>query len=711
MELILNMNTTFQQGQKETPSKGLTPLIKSDLYEDHAEGIHHIIRKDLIPYSIKLHNNQFLSTGNFDMAAIKEGKAMVNSKTYSCGNFITSTQKENWNRQEGEVKPSKFSKTEVEKELHKELHIPSNLKYNIGREEPTSKYRSAGKLKGHARHRSGEEAGNLVESPAAPLEKNISLVKQPKKESALSKAAKESSSRVSPPKSPANGRSPKRTAQLSGFNNQKEEFQHAASPAKHSEDSDEESINEFDLESDEDAAQRKSPSNQQHPQQVPSAQGSKPVQREPQMMMEMDDDDDFNQDLFFPPQANEASQFIPPMYPNPVQLSPPHLAAHPQENIPGAHSHQHHQMKSSQAANESLLKLFESIRDQCLAQLLNKKSGKKVDQSSILEDEFPQAACTEQYTPAQLLEMSFSSKPSSMEVQAFLRSQNPQSLNFAANYLCKHLENLIFNKFGNYVVQFLVTIHEPSKKLASNLTLSNFVAYAENEYGSRIMQKLCTISPEYCLSALRSFYKNFDQLIKNITGSILLSKLISASKNEEDYLFAIQILEHNKEYLRKAYFNRMLSTLVSCCSEKTLQYIVTLIKNHIWILMNDKFGNYVLQIMVERHQQLGTSLVKMTCLKYFSVILSRKYPKFLLIKMIEMEPDKEFCTQLMEKIAELDDNALYAVLSKRESAMLLLLILAKTKEQNIPLLVDRILDLVYKIHHNEFSHCKRWSDL
>lgn len=348
--------------------------------------------------------------------------------------------------------------------------------------------------------------------------------------------------------------------------------------------------------------------------------------------------------------------------------------------------------------------VFDNLKDKCLAQLLNKKGNRRLNQSAIVEEE--EIEQDEFYSPSQLMNMSLQSKESSVKVQAYIKTLNIQGLNHVAHYLCSNINYLITDKFGNYVVQFLVDIHQPSRNYVCDLCLKNYAKFAENEYGSRIMQKLASINPGFCSLALGLFYKSFDHLIKNITGSILLSKLISCSQNENEYRFCISILENNKEYLRKAYFNRMLATLVSTCSQAMLSHAVYCMKTHVWVLMNDKFGNYVLQIVVERNEQEGSKLIKLACLKNFSLILTRKYPKFFLIKMVEMETTAEFCSRLMGSIIDMDDESLWGIISKKDSAMLMLLLISKQRPDLVEYCSDKLLKLLSTTNAGELLHCK-----
>lgn len=171
-----------------------------------------------------------------------------------------------------------------------------------------------------------------------------------------------------------------------------------------------------------------------------------------------------------------------------------------------------------------------------------------MDQNTIVNEEKIHQG--EFYTPKQLLGMSFESKEASIKVQAYMKTLEDEELNQVASYMCRNINHLSMDKYGNYVVQFLVELHRPSRDFVHNLCLDNFVKFSENEYGSRIMQKMASISPKFCSMALKVFAKNFDRLIKNITGSILLSKLISCSQNSQEYRFAIEIMQNNKEYLK-----------------------------------------------------------------------------------------------------------------------------------------------------------------
>lgn len=594
-----------------------------DLYQEPSEGMHYFVRKDSTSYSFKP-PTPFLSTGNFDQVIqASRVKGPMNPKTFSCGNFLTSTTKEDW-MSHLDFPMTRFQNYDLK-------HSPTNLKFCVGNEVPEHHKFTRNPVRGIPRRRSGEalefaEASDEGEDYSHII--TLSMAKPQHRSQPLeppsifrppSEILQDSKHLPSTQKTPTpahHGKSATRQVQPSGGSDS------------------EASVNEFEMRSDEEP---------------PS---SSPPRK--------------STDLVSNEIKEEDEEEMPTGTPN------------------------------------SLGHLFSDLRNQCLNQLLNKKASKR-QELSMVEDNLE--AEDADYTLEELVQLSLSDKDSSIKVQSYLKMQTPEDLEYVADFLCGQVDRLALNKFGNYVVQYLIQIHEPSREVVAKVTLDNFVTYAENEYGSRIMQKLCTLSPNYCHNALRLFSKSFDRLIRNITGSILLSKLISSSQEEKDYLFALRILDSNKDYMRKAYFNRMLSTLVSCCSDQTLQEVVSIIRNHIWVLMNDKFGNYVLQVILERGQATGTSLVQAACLKNHHIIMTRKYPKFLLIKIVELEDRSgDFSSQMIKKLVELDDATLYSILEKRDSAMLMLLILSRLPPCNLSRPSERLVKVLgHQGHH--LPHC------
>ena len=293
------------------------------------------------------------------------------------------------------------------------------------------------------------------------------------------------------------------------------------------------------------------------------------------------------------------------------------------------------------------------------------------------------------YSPDTVLKMSIASREDSIKVQEYLASLDPINLDLMATFLSFNLDTLIFDKLGNYVVQQIVGLHEETLQTVIDMSLQDFSRYATDEYGSRLLQVVCTLSGDFNSKALKLFEANFDDLITNIAGSILLSKLIATASSEENYMFILRLVEVKKSYLQMAYFNRLLTTLVSCCSDKMLSDVVKVVKSHAWSLMNDKFGNYVLQILFTRDHMQGVKICKEVCKSNAEAVLFRKYPKFFLLKIYELNRYNGFLRELIKIVLQGDDTLLKDLAMKKDTSSLFLTLLTTLKPEEIVKIKNR----------------------
>jgi len=308
-------------------------------------------------------------------------------------------------------------------------------------------------------------------------------------------------------------------------------------------------------------------------------------------------------------------------------------------------------------------------------------------------------------TLQELLESSCASKTSSMETQAFLAQLPADELERVGKQLLAHFGQLSTDKYGNYTVQFLLLRSAALRPEVARLMNLRFHECLTNEFSSRVIQTLCLVDHDFFRHSLEKFREGLDALLENITGAIMLSKLISVCRDETMANFTLDMLDTNKDYLRKAYFNRMLSTLVSCCSDAVLDRTYEKVKDHFWLLMNDKFGNYTLQVFLERSHDEAVKLLLRTCLKNYETLLVKKYPKFLLIKLIELGGFEEFLKSLVNKLVDGQLGKLILVFEKKESSYLFALVVSRFPAEWIIETCSKLQRLLHSVDLSSiFSH-------
>ncbi len=272
-----------------------------------------------------------------------------------------------------------------------------------------------------------------------------------------------------------------------------------------------------------------------------------------------------------------------------------------------------------------------------------------------------------QISSDRILELSFKDKQSSIEVQQFIDSCDDTSLQVVSDLLLCHMDRLLQDPYGSYVGQHLMKCHKPTLERITNHISQNLLQMATNEYSSRVIQSIFDIKQEFCMRLLPTLIQMFDQLINSFSGSILLTKLVIVVHDQSVYMIFIKILEQNKEYLRKAYFNRMLSTLVSCCSE------------------------HMLQTYYRRSHVRGIQLIEESAADNYEEFLTRRYPKIMLINLMSENRAERIVESICRSLTSADTSVLAPVLQKRESFSLLLLMASSTSVESISSICSRIL--------------------
>jgi Pumilio-family RNA binding repeat len=343
---------------------------------------------------------------------------------------------------------------------------------------------------------------------------------------------------------------------------------------------------------------------------------------------------------------------------------------------------------------------IESIHDHLMVICIKYAARRVGQQSSADTCSFPKAVSrhhnqVSRSTPLiaedQILELSFKDKQSSMVMQQCIDSCDDQGLRVVSNLLLTNMDRLLKDPYGSYVAQHLMKVHKPSLERISNHVSQHLLEMATNEFSSRVIQSIFDIEQDFYIRLMPSIVQMFDQLIHSFSGSILLTKLVTVADDESVFAVFVKILEQNKEYLRKAYFNRMLSTLVSCCSEHMLDQVVELTTGYIWELMNDKFGNCMLQTYYRRSQVRGVQLIEKAAIDHFEEFLTRRYPKIMLINLLSENRAVKVAESLCRLLASADTSVLAPALQKRESFSLLLLMASSSSLELISSICRRIL--------------------
>ncbi|KAG0669644.1 protein necessary for high temperature growth [Maudiozyma exigua] len=205
--------------------------------------------------------------------------------------------------------------------------------------------------------------------------------------------------------------------------------------------------------------------------------------------------------------------------------------------------------------------------------------------------------------------------------------------------------NLILDPFGNYLIQKLceyLTIDQ--RTILIDSIYPHVFKISINQYGTRSLQKIIdTVDNEsqidLIVKGFSAEFTSIDQivvLINDLNGNHVIQKCIFKFPSRKFDFIISAIIEKNNIITISTHKHGccVLQKLLSVC---TLQQIVTISINIIQFLpglINDQFGNYIIQflldireldfyLLVEIFNKLSGDLCQLSCLKFSSNVIEK----------------------------------------------------------------------------------------
>lgn len=186
-----------------------------------------------------------------------------------------------------------------------------------------------------------------------------------------------------------------------------------------------------------------------------------------------------------------------------------------------------------------------------------------------------------------------------------------------------------------------------------NYCLKNFDKMMDNQFSSRVLQKiLSTRNTKFINFCLKNFRRNFFSFVDNLSSVIFATKLINECSDEKEFYFIEKILKdsNGSVVVKNPNILRILVTIFSNFSDDILKRMFKVLKKYIWNLLNDKFGNYILQRVIEKNMVQYKEMIEEKCLKNTQKVILKKYPRYILLKLIENDSNGLFCEKLFKEM-------------------------------------------------------------
>lgn len=157
--------------------------------------------------------------------------------------------------------------------------------------------------------------------------------------------------------------------------------------------------------------------------------------------------------------------------------------------------------------------------------------------------------------------------------------------------------DLSTNLFGNYVIQKIIPLLNEDQVFYLILQFFGHIkVLALHVYGCRVIQKLIDYLGDI-KSIVAELEPHIPELIESPNGNHVIQKCID---KDIDKSFLLRVFEKNcTELAQQRYGCRVLQRLFEVCSTEEMALIYEETIANIDILINDKYGNYVIQHLID----------------------------------------------------------------------------------------------------------------
>lgn len=181
-----------------------------------------------------------------------------------------------------------------------------------------------------------------------------------------------------------------------------------------------------------------------------------------------------------------------------------------------------------------------------------------------------------EFDPEVIFRICVASKDSSLAVQTFMSECDEVSLDSFVAKIQPYLQEMVSHRFGNFVVQRLISKHLPTLKAVEKLARQNFQTLITNEFSSRVLEVVIQLSQSACDFALEYFRANFNEAILSNSACLILVAGIKQTPHFGKCAFIVERLREQRRILGNKFFRRALVTFLTVSPKEYLDQVASI---------------------------------------------------------------------------------------------------------------------------------------
>ena len=374
---------------------------------------------------------------------------------------------------------------------------------------------------------------------------------------------------------------------------------------------------------------------------------------------------------------------------------------------------EHHLTNSSDsecsvAAHLSTCNFSETVIQKC-AQILHKTDK---ESSGVVEDTEEISFDLTEFDlmeAGEIVKMAVKSQTDSKMVQAYLEKISGARLNDMVDQLVLNLDTLIGDKYGYFILRSLILTNKRFVEACQKFCLDNFHQLAFNQYSVRVMRALA-VSATFCQGILSIFKNDTLSLAAHMQPVLILAAAIQNTKDDRLVEPIIRDLEKKLSSNNNCQMLRILSSLVERAEGVSLERISKLILPHLSWLIDDKIGNFGIQMWLRKRKFDCSTTFQKIALDNPGSFFTKKYRKAILLDYLSTkENDQKFIGHVVKKLMT-NPNQMRQVFKKEDSTWLVLAALSQLDSVANKVELLKIKTRIYRVaqettqRHNEVTY-------
>ena len=267
----------------------------------------------------------------------------------------------------------------------------------------------------------------------------------------------------------------------------------------------------------------------------------------------------------------------------------------------------------------------------------------------------------------------------------------------------EHINELMTDAFGNYLIQKLLEqCHESQRLAIISRTSPDLVAIALNMHGTRAVQKIVeTVGSvkevEVVVAALRS---SVVTLIKDLNGNHVIQRCLHHLSSADNQFIFDAVSRHCVSVSTHKHGCCVLQRCIDYATPPQRRQIVQEVVNNALELMTDAFGNYIVQYVLDLGEQQVSAGIIANLLGHVSSLSVQKFSSNVVEKCLELASDKLRARMIDELMSA---ERLPRLLSDPYANYVLQKALTVCKRQQFERLVAAIKPHLAQLRHTSFG--------